>query len=117
MTEFDPDKLLADARAKRERANAIANAAYARLGVETAATRPRRSGERFSCRGPLAFLFDGRHPDDVIQDAASFKKVMRVFKKIGPKRAWSRHGCVTTVTLASGKTFRFNFQTGEVTKP
>jgi hypothetical protein len=110
MTEFDPDELLRDARA-RHRAAVARYGRLGRSGAETA-TRP-RSNERYHCTGPLAFLFNGRHPDDVVEDSKSFKKILHVFSHHARRRRFGKGSGWTTVTLKSGTRFRFSYDTGE----
>jgi hypothetical protein len=62
-------------------------------------------------------LFDGEDPDVVVRDAASFKRIIRFFgSRKGYRRKW-RDNPETTINLPSGKSFRFNFDTGKATKP
>jgi hypothetical protein len=108
MTEIDPGALLADMRAKKRRADAISARARSKLGVSTAA--PRRGTFRVDPNSPFAFLYEGgADPDDVTRDARAIKNILGVFKR--SRRA--RSGSVSIINLPSGRSFRFDKQTGE----
>ena len=117
METFDPDALLADARARGRAASARARAALDRLGqpgAETAARYVDKSDR------PFSRLFDGAHPDDVIRDSRTIKKVFDVWRTSPRARRRGPGGGQTkgtsTIQLPSGKSFRYHHDSGEVTR-
>jgi hypothetical protein len=86
MTQYiDADALLADARRKKERTDALSRRARTRLGVD-----------RDDRRSPT-YLTDGLTAEQIDRDTRSIYKVLAVWKKIGKTSP-------SPLTLPSGKT-------------
>jgi hypothetical protein len=120
MTQYvDAEALLADVRRKRERTGEVARRARFKLGVRTATRREvRLSAEQRAAayrakRGPLAWLFEGSSPEDVIADSRTLRKIMRIYRD----RPRMRHSGRCEIHLPSGKTVKFNARTGAVIRP
>jgi hypothetical protein len=64
-------------------------------------------------RGPLAWLFAGSSPEDVIADSRTLKKIHHIYKV----RPYMRGSGRTTIHLPSGKSVKFNTRRGEVIRP
>ncbi len=108
---------------QRARMRAIQARTEKKLGrsVETATRRPRReihldAEQRAAAykakRGPLAWLFAGSSPEDVIADSRFLKKIHGIYKARPRMR-----GGWTTINLPSGRSVKFDTRRGEVIKP
>jgi len=119
MTPVDAEELLADIARKRRRMDEISRQARLKLGAPKRTrrkVRPITAEQRAAAyrakRGPLAWLFAGSSPEDVIADSRTLKKIHGIYKARPRMR-----GGWTTIHLPSGKTVKFDTRRGEVIRP
>ena len=112
MTTFDAEALLRDARGRHKAAKERANRIRSRHGMQTATDK---SGELFYSdgRGALGWLYeDGEDPDLVVRDSRFIKQMFGIWRR-RPKIARGR----SIVHLASGRSFVYDHEAGEIVAP
>jgi hypothetical protein len=124
---FNPTVLLTYQRTRERAAAARAERALARLGSSAREDRGPRAKRRKMAplsaeqraaayrakRGPLAWLFTGSSPEDVIADSSFLKKLVAIHRMRPELRRTGR----SIVHLRNGGTVKFNPRTGEVLRP
>jgi hypothetical protein len=98
MTTFDPDRMLADMRARQKATDERVDRICARAGMKPASRRTSRRKNGYSSEGMTA--------EEIERDTASIHKVLRVWRMIGKREP-------SPLTLPSGQTIVPKLSTGD----